>query len=99
MGKNEAANISMTPPLAAAKWQKGEERNILKGKLIEPSYVEDDINDETFDFGYDLHIHTDTENERNSQSSDLDIQIEGLTLQEFNKAESLTGKNCNIITL
>ena len=34
-----------------------------------------------------------------SESSDLDIQIEGLRLQESNKAKSLTGKNCNKITL
>ena len=31
--------------------------------------------------------------------SDLDIQIEGIRLQESNKAESLTGKKCNKITL
>ena len=33
LGKNEAANSSMIPALAAAIWQKGEERDILQGKL------------------------------------------------------------------
>ena len=33
LGKNEAANSSIAPPLAAAIWQKGEESDILQGKL------------------------------------------------------------------
>ena len=52
-----------------------------------------------FDCGYDLDIIPDSENEGHSESSDLDIQIEGLRFQEFNKAESLSGNNCNKITL
>ena len=32
-GKNKAENSSMTLPLAAAIWQKREERDILQGKL------------------------------------------------------------------
>ena len=49
--------------------------------------------------GYDLDIIHDSKNEEDSKSGDLDIQIEGLTLEESNKAETLTGKNCNTITV
>ena len=48
---------------------------------------------------YDLNIIPDSENGGDNDSSDLNIQIEGLTLQESNEAESLTEKNCNKITL
>ena len=69
------------------------------GEAIEAIFADEDSNDETFDCGYDLDIIPDSENEGDSESSDLDIQIEGLRLQESNKTESLTGKNCNKITL
>ena len=69
------------------------------GEAIEASFADEDSNDERFDCGYDLDIIPDSENEGDSESSDLDIQIEGLRLQKSNKAESLTGKNCNKITL
>ena len=68
-------------------------------EAIEAIFADEDSNDETFDCGYDLDIIPDSENEGDSESSDLDIQIEGLRLQESNKAESLAGKNCNKITL
>ena len=68
-------------------------------EAIEAIFADEDSNDESFDCGYDLDIIPDSENEGDSESSDLDIQIEGLRLQESNKAESLTGKNCNKITL
>ena len=98
MGKNEAVNSSITPPLAAAIWQKGGKR-YSTGEAIEAILADEDSNDESFDCGYDLDIIPDSENEGDSESSDLDIQIEGLRLQESNKAESLTGKNCNKKTL
>ena len=63
------------------------------------NFADEDRNDETFDCGYDLDIIPESENEGDSESGDLDIQIEGLTLQESNKGECLTGKNCNRITL
>ena len=88
----------MTPPLAATIWQKREERDILQGSY-RGNFADEDSNDESFDCGYDLDIIPDSENEGDSESSDLDIQIEGLRLQESNKTESLTGKNCNKITL
>ena len=69
------------------------------GEAIEANFADEDINDENFDCGYDLDIIHNSENERGSESRDLDIQIEGLRLQESNKAESLKGKNCNKITL
>ena len=62
-------------------------------------FADEDSSDETFDCGYDLDIIPDSENEGDSESSDLDIQVEGLRLQESNKAETLIGKNCNKITL
>ena len=68
-------------------------------EVIEAIFADEDSNDESFDCGYDLDIIPDSENEGDSESSDLDIQIEGLRLQESNKAESLTAKNCNKITL
>ena len=68
-------------------------------EAIEAIFADEDSNDETFDCGYDLDIIPDSENEGDSESSDLDMQIEGLRLQESNKAESLTGKNSNKITL
>ena len=88
----------MTPPLAAAICQKGEERDSA-GEAIETIFADEDSNDENFDCGYDLDIIPDSKNEGDSESSGLDIQIEGLRLQESNKTESLTGKNCNKITL
>ena len=69
------------------------------GEAIEAIFVDEDSNDETFDCGYDLDIISDSENEGDGKSGDLDIQIEGLRLQESNKAESLTGKNSNKITM
>ena len=75
MGKNEAANSSMIPPLAAAIWQKGEERNILHWEDLEANFTDEDSNDETFDCVYDLDIIPDSENEGDSESHDLDIQI------------------------
>ena len=69
------------------------------GEAIEAIFADENINDETFDCGYDLDIIPDSENEGDSESSDLDIQIADLRLQDSNKAESLTGKNCNKITL
>ena len=68
-------------------------------EAIEAIFTDEDSNDKTFDCGYDLDIIPDSENEGDSESSDLDIQIEGLRLPESNKAESLTGKNCNKIIL
>ena len=68
-------------------------------EVIEAIFADEDSNDKTFDCGCDLDIIPDSENEGDSESSDLDIQIEGLRLQESNKAESLTGKNCNKIIL
>ena len=69
------------------------------GEAIEAIFADEDSNDESFDCGYDLDITLDSENEMGSESSDLDIQIDCLRLQESNKAESLTGKNYNKITL
>ena len=69
------------------------------GEAIEAILANEDSNDETFDCGYDLDIIPDSENEGDSQSSDLDTQTEGLRLQQSNKAECLTGMNCNKITL
>ena len=77
----------------------GRGKRYSAGEAIEAIFADEDSNDETFDCGYDLDIIPDSENEGDSESSDLDIQIEGLRLQESNKAESLTGKNCNKITL
>ena len=88
----------MTPPLIAAIWQKGGKR-YSTGEAIEANFADEDSNDESFDCGYNLDIIPDSVNEGDSESSDLDIQIEGLRLQESNKAERLTGKNCNKITL
>ena len=69
------------------------------GKAIEAIFADEDSNDEAFNCGYNLDIIPTSENEGDSESSDLDINIEGLRLQESNKVESLTGKNCNKITL
>ena len=69
------------------------------GEAIEAIFADEDSSDETFDCGYDFYIIPDSENEGDSESSDLDVQLEGVRLQESNKAESLTGKNCNKITL
>ena len=55
MGKNKAANSSMTPPIAA-------------GEAIEAIFADEDSNDETFDCGYDLDIIPDSEDEGNSES-------------------------------
>ena len=76
----------------------GRGKRYSTGEAIEAFFADEDSNDESFDCGYDLDI-PDSENEGDSESSDFDIQIEGLRLQESNKAESLTGKNCNKITL
>ena len=77
----------------------GREKRYSTGEAIEAIFADEDSNDESFDCGYDLDIIHYSENEGDSESSDLDIKIEGLSLQESNKAESLTGKNCNKITL
>ena len=77
----------------------GRGKRYSTGEAIEAIFADEDSNDESFDCGYDLDIIPDSENEGNSESSDLDIQIEGLRLQKSNKAESLTGKNCNKITV
>ena len=77
----------------------GRGKRYSAGEAIEAILADEDSNDETFDCGYDLDIIPDSENEEDSESSDLDIQIECLRLQESYKAESLTGKNCNKITL
>ena len=77
----------------------GRARRYSAGEAIEAIFADEDSNDETFYCRYDSDIIPDSENEGDSESSDLDIQIEGLTLQESNKAESLTGMNCNKITL
>ena len=77
----------------------GRGKRYSTGETLEAIFADEDSNDESFDCGYDLDIIPDSENEGDSESSDLDIQIEGLRLQEFNKAKSLTGKNCNKITL
>ena len=66
---------------------------------IEAIFAYEDSNDETFECGHELDIIPDSENEGDSESIDLDIQIKGLTLQESNEVKSLTGKNCNRITL
>ena len=78
---------------------KGRGKRYSLGEVIEAIFADEDSSDETFDCRYDLDIIHDSENEGDSESSDLDIQIEGLSLQESNKAESLTAKNCNEITL
>ena len=88
MSKNETANNSITPSPAAAICQKGE-----------ATFEDEDINNEMFYCGYDLDIIPNSENEGHSESSDKDIQIEGLGLQESDKAESLLAKKCNKITL
>ena len=77
----------------------GRGKRYSEGEAIGATFVDEDSNDEIFDCGYDLDIIPDSENEGDSESSDLDKQIEGLRLQESNKAECLTGKNCNKITL
>ena len=77
----------------------GRGKRYSMGEAIEAIFADEESNDESFDCQYDLDIIHDSENEGDSESSDLDIQIEGLRLQESNKAESLTGKNCNKITL
>ena len=77
----------------------GRGKRYSAGEAIEAFFADEDSIDETFDYGHDLDIIPDCENEGDSESSDLDIQIEGLRLQKSNKAESLTGKNCNKITL
>ena len=58
------------------------------GEAIEAIFADEESNDETFDCGYNLDIIPNSENEGDSKSGDLDIQIEGLRLQESNKAES-----------
>ena len=65
------------------------------GEAKEAIFADEDSNDETFDCGYDFDIIPDSENEGDSESN----EIEGLRLQESNKAESLIDKNCNKITL
>ena len=77
----------------------GRGKRYSTGEDIEAIFADEESNDERFDCRYDLDIILDSENEGDSESSDLDIQIEGLRLRESNKAESLTGKNCNKITL
>ena len=77
----------------------GRGKRYSAGEAIEAIFTDEDSNDETFDCGHDLDIIPDSENEGDSESSDLGIQIEGLRLQESNKSECLTGKNCNKITL
>ena len=77
----------------------GRRKRYSAGEAIEAIFADEDSSDETFDCGYDLEIVLDSENEGDSKSSDLDIQIEGPTLQTSNEAESLTGKNCNEITM
>ena len=76
----------------------GRGRRYSTGEVIDVIFADEDINDEICDCGYDLDIISDSENKGNSESHDLDIQIEGLKLQESNKAESLTGMTCNKIT-
>ena len=76
-----------------------ERKDIFYREAIEAIFADEESNDESFDCAYDLDIIPDSENEADSESSDLDLQIGGLRLQESNKAESLTGKNCNKITL
>ena len=66
---------------------------------IEAIFADKDSNDENFDCGYHLDIIPDRENKGYSESSNLDIHIECLTLQKSNKAESLTGKHWNKITV
>ena len=73
----------------------GRGKRYSTGEAIE---ADEDSNNETFDGGYDLNITPDSENEGDSESGDFNIQIEGLRLQESNKAECLTGKYCNKIT-
>ena len=68
-------------------------------EAIKANFADEDSKDEIFDCWYDLDIIPDSENEEDSESSDLGMQIEGLRLQESNKVESLTIKNCNKITL
>ena len=77
----------------------GRRKRYSAGEAIDSIFADKDSNDETFDYGYDLDFISDSENERDSESSDLNIQIDGLCLQESNKVESLTGRNCNKITL
>ena len=77
----------------------GRGKRYSTGEAIAAIFADEDSNDESFNCGYDLDIIPDSENEGNSESGDLNIQIEGLRLQESTKAESLTGKNCNKITL
>ena len=77
----------------------GRGKKYFAGEAIEAIFMDEASNDETSACGYDLDIIPDSENEGDNESSDLDIQIEGLRLQESNKAEGLTGKNCNKITL
>ena len=79
--------------------QYGRRKRIFCKGSYRGNFFCEDSNDETFDCGYDLDIIPDSENEGDSESSGLDIQIVGLTLQESNKAESLTDNNCNKITL
>ena len=63
----------------------GRGKRYSAGEAIEAIFADEDSNDETFDWGYDLDIIPDSENEGDSESSDLDIQIEGLRHQESNK--------------
>ena len=81
------------------KYGKRERKEIFWRGSYRGNFTDEVRNDETFDCGYDLDVIPDSKIEGDSGSSDLDIQIEGLRLQESNKAESLTGKNCNKITL
>ena len=56
----------MTPPLAAAIWQKGRGKRYSTGEAIEAIFADEDNNDESFDCGYDLDIIPDSENEGDS---------------------------------
>ena len=64
----------------------GRRKRYSAREAIEVFFANEDLNDETFDYGYDLDIIPDSEYEGDSESCDLDIQIEGLTLQESNEA-------------
>ena len=66
-----------------------ERKEIFYRRTLEAIFADEDNNDECFNCGYDLDIIPDSENEEDSESSDLDIQIEGLRLQESNKAERM----------
>ena len=77
----------------------GRRKRYFAGEAIEKIFADEDSNNKTFDSGYDVDIIPDRKNEGDTESGDLDIQREGLTLQESNEAESLTGEDCNKITL